>query len=231
MVSGEQRAEVSSEVRKKDGPAFAKLRRARSPRRNVQHRTSNSLQLKLQQCAVGATPRRAEGKAEGRGRRTEVIGQWWKIARMHFSSKFTRVKGQRVALAAGLFLTGIALATPGTKESPVIVDLHAHRGEIRAALLQCTPLGASLKNVLDFISKQLQQNGGASPLTVEAVKDDSESHVAKSVRAYLGQYYDHPEVVFLSAPLLMQKEVTAQWLFDSHDRLINVVVEKKNGIY
>jgi len=31
--------------------------------------------------------------------------------------------------------------------------------------------------------------------------------------------------------LLMQKEVTAQWLFDSHDRLINVVVEKKNGIY
>jgi hypothetical protein len=29
----------------------------------------------------------------------------------------------------------------------------------------------------------------------------------------------------------MQKQVTAQWLFDSHDRLINVVVEKKNGLY
>jgi hypothetical protein len=123
----------------------------------------------------------------------------------------------------------LALSEP--KESPVIVDLHAHRGEIRAALLQRTPLGSNVKSVLDFISKQVQQNGGASPVTVEPVKDGSEPRAIKSVRAYLGQYYDHPEVFFLSAPLLMQKQETAQWLFDSHDRLINVVVEKKNGLY
>ena len=141
------------------------------------------------------------------------------------------MKGQGLALVAGFLVTTIGLALSEPKESPVIVDLHAHRGEIRAALLQRTPLGSNVKSVLDFISKQLRQNGGASPVTVEPVKDDSESHAAKSVRAYLGQYYDHPEVVFLSAPLLMQKEVIAQWLFDSHDRLINVVVEKKNGLY
>jgi len=141
------------------------------------------------------------------------------------------MKGQGLALVAGFLVTTTGLAISEPKESPVIVDLHAHRGEIRAALLQRMPLGSNVKSVLDFISKQVQQNGGASPVTVEPVKDDSEPHAAKSVRPYLGQYYDHPEVVFLSAPLLMQKQVTAQWLFDSHDRLINVVVEKKNGIY
>jgi hypothetical protein len=141
------------------------------------------------------------------------------------------MKGQGLALVAGFFLTASGLAISETKESPVIVDLHAHRGEIREALLQRTRLGSSVKSVLDFISKQLQQNGGTSPVTVEPVKDDSESHAAKSVRAYLGQYYDHPEVVFLSAPLLMQKEVTAKWLFDSHDRLIDIVVEKQNELY
>ena len=143
------------------------------------------------------------------------------------------MKGQGLALLAGFLVTtsGLALSEPEPNESPVIVDLHAHRGEIRAALLKRTPLGSGVKSVLDFISKQLQQNGGASPVTVEPVKDGSEPRAVKSVRAYLGQYYDHPEVVFLSTPLLMQKEVTAQWLFDSHDRLINIVVEKKNGIY
>ena len=141
------------------------------------------------------------------------------------------MKGQGLALVAGFLVTTIGLALSEPKESPVIVDLHAHRGEIRAVLLQRTPLGSNVKSVLDFISKQLQEDKGTSPVTVERVKDGSEPRAVKSVRAYLGQYYDHPEVVFLSAPLLMQKEVTAQWLFDSHDRLINVVVEKKNGIY
>ena len=134
------------------------------------------------------------------------------------------MKGQGLALVIGFLVAGIGLAISGTKDSSVIVDLRAHRGEIQAVLIQRTPLGSSVKSVLDFISKQLQQNGGASSVRVEPVKDGSEPRATKSVRAYLGQYYDHPEVVFLSAPLLMQREVTAQWLFDSHDRLINVVV-------
>jgi hypothetical protein len=141
------------------------------------------------------------------------------------------MRGQGLAFVAGFLFTASGLATSEPKESPVIVDLYAHRGEIRAVLLQRTPLGSSVKSVLNFISEQLQQDKEMSPVTVEPVKDGSEPRAIKSVRAYLGQYFDHPEVVFLSAPLLLQKEVTAQWLFDSRDRLINVVVEKKNETY
>jgi len=134
-------------------------------------------------------------------------------------------------LVTCLFFAGIAPALSGTKESPVIVDLRAHRGEIRAALLQHTPVGSSVKAVMNFISKQLQRAPGTSPVTIEPVKDDSQPRATKTIRIYLGQYYDHPEVVFLSAPLMMQREVTAQWLFDSRGQLIDVAVKKQNGLY
>jgi hypothetical protein len=138
---------------------------------------------------------------------------------------------QRFGLVTCLFFTGIGLTMSGTKESPVVVDLRAHRAEIRAALLKYTPVGSSVKDVIDFISKQLQRAGGTSSVTVKPVKDASQPGAAKTIRVYLGQYYDHPEVVFLSAPLMMQKEVTAQWLFDSHDRLIDVAIEKQDELY
>ena len=118
-----------------------------------------------------------------------------------------------------------------TREAPVIVNLHAKRDEIRAALLQHTPVGSSVKDVTNFISKQLQPDGGGSPVAVATVKDNSQPRVAKAIRVYLGQYYNHPEVVFLSAPLMVQREVTALWLFDSHDRLIDLRVDKQNGLY
>lgn len=130
-----------------------------------------------------------------------------------------------------LFFAGIDPTLSGTKESPVIIDLRSHRGEIRVALLQHTPVGSRIKDVIDFISKQLQPASGASLVTVEPIRDDSQPRATKTIRVYLGQYYDHPEVVFLSAPLVMQKEVTAQWLFDSHDLLVDVAVKKQNGLY
>lgn len=138
---------------------------------------------------------------------------------------------QHFGLVTSFLFAGVGLAISGTKEPPVIVDLHAHRGEIRTALLQHTPAGSSVKDVMDFISKQLQHGEATSPVTVEPVKGDSQSRAAKAIRVYLGQYYDHPEVIFLSAPLMMQKEVTAQWLFDSHDRLVDIAIEKQNGVY
>ena len=138
---------------------------------------------------------------------------------------------RRLALVTCLFFAGIDPTLSGTKESPVIVDLRAHRGEIHAALLQHTPVGSSVKDVMDFISKQLERGSDESLGTVEPVKDDSQPRAAKTIRVYLGQYYDHPEVVFLSAPLMMQREVTAQWLFDAHDHLIDLAVKKQNGLY
>ena len=50
-------------------------------------------------------------------------------------------------------------------------------------------------------------------------------------RVFLGQYYDHPEIIFLTAPMLMQKEVSAQWAFDEHDRLIEIFVDKATEVY
>ncbi len=47
----------------------------------------------------------------------------------------------------GLLSAGIGLAFAATKNAPVIVDLHAHRGEIRAELLKHTPVGVSVKEV------------------------------------------------------------------------------------
>lgn len=135
-----------------------------------------------------------------------------------------------------LLITVIGPALSDTKESPVIVDLRAHRAEIRAVLLRYTPIGSSVTKVLEFVSKQLQRAGDA-PVAVEnqpATKPaagESGRHEVKRIRVYLGQYYNHPEVVFLSAPLMMQKEVSAQWTFDRHDRLIDILVDKKSGLY
>jgi hypothetical protein len=154
-----------------------------------------------------------------------------KFACLRFSLKFTTMTARRFGLVVSWFFAGIGLAMSGAKEPPVIVDLHAHRGEIRAGLLEHTPVGSGVKDAMDFISKQLQRAGGTAPVTVEPVKDDSQSRAAKTIRVYLGQYFDHPEVVFLSAPLMMQKEVTGQWLFDSRDRLIDIVVDKQNRLY
>lgn len=142
------------------------------------------------------------------------------------------MSARRFGLVFALFMAAIGSSLSGTQESQVIVDLHAHRAEIRAVLLQYTPLGSSVKDVVEFVSKQLQRTGETSPVTVQPASDGSRPRATKTIRVYLGQYYDHPEVFFLLfAPLMMQKEVTAYWWFDQHDRLIDIVVDKKSGVY
>jgi hypothetical protein len=143
---------------------------------------------------------------------------------------------RRVGLVVALFMAGIGLARSDTKESPVIVDLRAHRAEIRAVLLRHTPIGSSVTNVLEFVSRQLPRSGDAvvavenQPATGSAAEVSRQRGV-KRIRVYLGQYYDHPEVVFLASPLMMQKEVSAQWSFDQHDHLLDIFVDKTNGLY
>ena len=122
------------------------------------------------------------------------------------------------------------------RDPQVIVDLHSRRAEIRAALLRHTPIGSSMADVVRFVSKQLQHFGATAVTVVDKpasgpAAEQSKQRGVKSIRVYLGQYYDHPEIVFLSAPLVMQREVSAQWAFDEHDRLIGVFVEKDTGVY
>jgi hypothetical protein len=80
-------------------------------------------------------------------------------------------------------------------------------------------------------------HAGDAPITIQnepataPAAEESTKRGVKRIHVYLGQYYDHPEVVFLSAPLMVQKEVSAQWAFDQHDRLIQIFVDKKTGLY
>ncbi len=143
---------------------------------------------------------------------------------------------RRVGFVVVLLTAMMGSARSDGKEPQVIVDLRAHRAEIRTVLLRHTPLGSSATSVLEFVSKQLQRSGGAAvvvedqPAMGPAAKESRQRGV-KRIRVYLGQYYDHPEVVFLAAPLMMQKEVSVQWSFDQHDHLLDIFVDKTNELY
>lgn len=114
-------------------------------------------------------------------------------------------------------------------EPRLIVDLYAPRAEIRALLLKRTPVGLSMKEVEAFISKRLQRPGDVSAVTVQP--DASKPRAAKTIRVNLGEYYKHLGAVFLTAPMVVHKEVSAQWWFDRHDRLIDISVDKRTSVY
>jgi len=133
-----------------------------------------------------------------------------------------------------IFLLGQSLSSQGAEPEVVIVDLRSHRAEVRAVLLKHTPLESGTREVVEFISRHLQHNEN-TPVTVmdgpPPVTSELKQPGAKFIRVYLGQYYDHPEVVFLAAPVLMQKEVCVIWIFDQQNRLIDIYVEKTTGTY
>ena len=133
-------------------------------------------------------------------------------------------------LSLVLIASGAALAD--TSPPRVIVDIYAPRAAIRAELLQQTPPGSSIENVISFISNRLQRTrSGVAKISVEPDNIPSQPRVAKSIHVYLGQYYKHLGAVFLTAPMVVHEDVSACWLFDSHHRLIDIVVDKQAGVY
>ncbi len=139
-------------------------------------------------------------------------------------------------LVVGLLMAGISSSVAQANEADVIVDLRSHRADIRVALLHATPLRSNAREVLDFISKQLQRSENTPAAVTDKPADGpaaegSNQRGVKTIRVYLGQYYDHPEVVFFSAPMVMQKEVSAQWAFDARDRLVDIFVDKTTSVY
>jgi hypothetical protein len=113
----------------------------------------------------------------------------------------------------------------------VDLDLRKPRAEIRKAVLRYTPVGSRAAVVTDFISSQLQRSGTNAAPVVEAGHAARERQAAKIMRVYLGQYYDQPGVIFLTAPLVSQKEVSVDWLFDDRDILKDVVITKRATVY
>jgi hypothetical protein len=138
---------------------------------------------------------------------------------------------QRLTIYLLILLAAIVPLSGQGKTSPLIIDLRAHRDEIRTALLRYTPPGTKAKDVVAFIGKQFSQDDDIAALKPLPAKNKTLPAAEKVIRVYLGHYYDHPELVFYSAPLLMQREVSAQWWFDREDRLIDITVDKKNGVY
>ena len=132
------------------------------------------------------------------------------------------------------FLTLLSIAQPAwseTKQPHVIVNIHAGRADIRNTLLTHTPLGSSPGTVVNFISNQLAITGSVLDIRVQPANAPSSLRAAKAIRVYLGQYYKRLGTVFLTAPMVVHEDVNAQWLFDRHDRLIDIVVEKQSRVY
>ncbi len=116
------------------------------------------------------------------------------------------------------------------------IDPQDHRLEIRATLLKQTPIGSSTTEVQKFITTKLLPKGAPPPVvephgaTGEAAAKSARKGV-KSIRVRLGGYIDNPATIFLTAPLLTEKEVIAEWAFDGEDKLIEVFVDKTSATY
>jgi hypothetical protein len=136
-----------------------------------------------------------------------------------------------------VFLLLSALRQPICGEEPTPpVNVEDHRAEIRTALLRFTPLGSSPQDVLAFIKNRLLRKDDVPPRlenhsAIGETAEQSSRRGTKSIQLELGRYLTHPEVIFLTAPIVMEKEVTAQWAFDQHDRLIEIFVDKQAALY
>ena len=140
------------------------------------------------------------------------------------------MRAPAILLLALLLIVQPAMAD--TNPPRVIVDIYAPRAAIRAELLQQTPTGSSIEYVVSFISNRLQRSpGSVAKITVEPANTPSQPRVAKTIHVYLGQYNKHLGAVFLTAPMVVHEDVSARWLFDHHDQLIDIVVDKQSGVY
>ena len=118
-----------------------------------------------------------------------------------------------------------------TKQPQVIVDIHAPSVDIRKTLLKSTPVGSDIRTVMDFISNQLQVTGSILDIRLQPAKAPAPSRRTERVRVYLGQYYKRPGTIFLTAPMVVHEDVNAQWSFDRHGRLIDILVDKQARVY
>lgn len=138
----------------------------------------------------------------------------------------------RILTIFSLLLVASGAALADTNPPPVIVDIYAPRVAIRAQLLQQTPPGSSIEDVMSFIANRLQRSrSGVAKIRIEPARIASQPRVAETIHIYLGQYYKHLGAVFLTAPMVVHEDVSASWLFDRHHRLIDIVVQKQSGVY
>jgi hypothetical protein len=146
------------------------------------------------------------------------------------------IRAQLFAVVLLVLLIARLGFSDGQPAQSLTLDLHAPRAELRNELLGFTPTGSKLSDVLDFIKAHLGGADHSAPQVIEPSPGTDKDAVArkpakKTIQLFLGRYYDQPGVIFLTAPLVMQKEVSVQWIFDEHDLLNDIVVDKRTEVY
>ena len=143
---------------------------------------------------------------------------------------------RRELIVIALLIRTSVAALGGANESKVTLDLHAPAAEIRTALLRYKPIRSKAADVLKFIATRLERSGDA-PLKIETgpatapAGEGSHRRGVRRIRVYLGEYYQNLGAIFLSAPMIMRKQVSAQWAFDEHGRLVDIFVDKRTAVY
>ena len=129
-----------------------------------------------------------------------------------------------------LALGGIA---PGAADNtPVEINPHDKRAEIRTELLKYTPLGSSSKDVMAFLTKRLLKKGDPEPAienhgATGPSADPSKNKGVKSIKLDLADTIANPLLLTLSPPLPYHEALTAQWAFDGDDKLIGLFLDRK----
>ena len=106
------------------------------------------------------------------------------------------------------------------------------RSQIRAELLKYTPPGSGIDDVLTFVKHRLKHKNDAAPHVENgpargAATEGSDKKGVKHIAISLGDYLASPVLLTLAIPLPILMEVTVQWAFDDHGRLIEIFVERK----
>jgi len=128
----------------------------------------------------------------------------------------------------------LAISLPALAQQSSPVNPQDSRAQIRAALLAQTPIGSSITRVEDFIRANLLPKDAPMPPVEGYLSGDLAARVqngAKYIRVELGHYFANSGAIFLTAPMMQQKQVTALWTFDDHDRLLDVHVGKAVKTY
>jgi hypothetical protein len=126
-----------------------------------------------------------------------------------------------------LLMTTSALAA----DAPINIDPNQKRAEIRAQLLQFTPLGSDTKAVIAFIKTKLARNAGADPKVLKhgatgASTEGSDKTGVKVIKVNLRDYFESPALLTLDIPLPWRNALIAQWAFDKDDRLIELFLDR-----
>ena len=114
----------------------------------------------------------------------------------------------------------------GDASEQASIDPRDHRAAIREKLLKLTPLGEPLARVVPILDETFVAQDREFKVQTE-VGTSANGQPVKTLRVDLGEYLTNPVTLTLAIPLPIVADTSAIWIFDSQDRLVDIVVSKK----